>query len=117
MATTLKERSSTSIEEAGQAAARVVETLSGASAEAGERLTELAGGAGEAVLEAERTLRGSSDQTLTILGAFSVGLAAGTLVAGAHRLIVIASLLPALLIAVAVLDRRSRGARGGRRTT
>jgi hypothetical protein len=99
---------STAADDAVAGAGRIAETITEMSGEAGERLTVMAGSAGEAVREAERNLRQSSDQTLGIVGGVALGFAAGLLVSGAHRLLVIASLLPVVLVALAAMERFER---------
>jgi len=80
-----------------------------------ERLAEAAGtagevmrGAGEAVREADMTLRGSSDQVLGLLAALSVGLALGFVLSGASRLLIAASLVPAAMVAGVLAERMDR---------
>jgi ElaB/YqjD/DUF883 family membrane-anchored ribosome-binding protein len=87
---------------------RIAETISDVSAEAGERLTVMAGSASEAVRDADRSLRRSSDQTLGIVAGAALGFATGLLVSGAHRLLVILSLLPVLLVGLAAMERLDR---------
>lgn len=101
-------------QDAASNAERLVDTVTEASAQAGERLTEMAGSASEVVRDAERGLRRSSDQTLGIIGGMALGFAAGLFVSGAHRLLVIASLVPFALVAAAALERLDRGAGGSR---
>jgi hypothetical protein len=86
-------------------ARRLASTITDASTEAGERIAGLTESAGQAVRDADRVLRGSSDQTLTVVGALSVGLALGLLTGGTARLLVAAALLPAALAAGAALGR------------
>jgi hypothetical protein len=93
-------------------ASRVLDTISEVSSEAGERLNVVAGSAGEAIREADRSLRDSSDQTLGLVGGLSLGFAGGLLLSGANRVLVIASLLPALLVAMAAWERIERAGRG-----
>jgi hypothetical protein len=93
-------------------ASRIMDTIAGVSSDATERLTVVAESAGEAVREADRTLRDSSDQTLGLVGGLSVGFAAGLLFSGANRVLVIVSLLPALLVAMAAWERIERAGRG-----
>ena len=84
----------------------------------GERLVEVAGtagdvvrGAGEAVREADRTLRGSSDQVLGLVAALSVGMAIGFVASGASRLFVALSLIPAAMVAGVLAERMDRDSR------
>ena len=106
MATTTTRTTATEDVVAG--ANRIAETISDVSAEAGERLTVMAGSASEAVRDADRSLRQSSDQTLGIVAGAALGFASGLLVSGAHRLLVILSLLPVLLVGLAAMERLDR---------
>jgi hypothetical protein len=111
MATT--SRSSGDLVDEAQAR-RLLDAISDVSGEASVRLSAAAGSAGDAVREADRQLRDSSDQTLSVIGGLSVGFAGGLLVGGAPRLLVLMSLAPAMLVGMAALDRLDRGARGRR---
>jgi hypothetical protein len=95
-------------------ATRILDTISGVSSDASERLGVVAESAGEAVREADRTLRDSSDQTLGLLGGLSLGFAGGLLFSGANRVLIIVSLVPALLVAMAAWERIERSGRGRR---
>ena len=94
---------------------RVVETISSVSAEAGDRIADAAGGAEQVVRKADASLRKSSDQTLGMVGALSVGLAVGLLIGGSNRLLIAAALIPAALVAGVALERIDREARAPRR--
>jgi hypothetical protein len=94
-------------------AEHLVSTVAEVSTQAGERLTAVASSAGDVVKDAERGLRRSSDQTLGIVGGVSLGFASGLLVAGAHRLLVILSVLPLALVALAAMERIDRSFEGG----
>jgi hypothetical protein len=112
MATTQKAGARADVErqDEGQAS-RILDTIAGVSSDASERLNIVAGNAGEAVREADRTLRDSSDQTLGLLGGLSLGFAGGLLFSGANRVLVIAALLPAFLVAMAAWERIERSGR------
>ncbi len=90
------------------AARRMMDTIAEVSAGAGQRLADAAGGAGGMVGDADRILRGSSEQTLGVIGALSVGFAGGLLVSGSNRLLIGAALTPAVLVAAAAWDRLVR---------
>jgi hypothetical protein len=62
----------------------------------------------EAVGEADRLLRSRSDDSLVLGGMLAAGFTGGLLIGGAHRLLVIVSLLPAIAIAAVLADRRGR---------
>src|SRR6185295_9915657 len=114
MTTTRTRKQDTEHDGLGSGAERLADTVAEISAQTGERLTVMAGSAGEVVRGAERGLRGSSDQTLGIVGGMALGFASGLLVSGAHRLLVIASLVPVALVAAAAMERYDRvpGTRG-----
>ena len=72
---------------------------------AGSMAREAVDSATGAAREMDRTLRGESDQALSMLGALSVGMAIGMVVAGAPRLLVLGALAPAALVAAILLER------------
>jgi hypothetical protein len=110
MATTKERPAIDDVVAAGDdAGRRLVDTIAEVSTEAGDRLTAVASGAGEAIRDADRTLRGSSEQTLRIIGALSLGVTAGLSVGGANRLLIIVALLPAILVAMAAMERAEAG--------
>ncbi|CAN5602981.1 hypothetical protein BH20CHL7_BH20CHL7_10810 [soil metagenome] len=80
------------------------------------RIPDIAQGTREAIAEANRMVHHGSDPTLRLVGAATIGFAAGLLVGGANRLLVIASLIPAALIGTTMVERmdgrtRTSGAR------
>ena len=89
-------------------ARRALDTITSASAEAGDRLAEATAGAEQVVRQADASLRRSSDQTLGIVGAFSVGAAFGLLIGGSNRVFIALALIPAALVAGVVLERIDR---------
>ena len=109
MATTQQRKTATT-DEIVSGAGRIADTITEVSGEAGERLAVMAGNASDAVRDADRTLRQSSDQTLAIVGGVALGFATGLLVSGAHRLLVILSLMPVVLVALAAMERMDRAA-------
>ena len=114
MATTQQRKTSTT-DDVVAGAGRITDTITEVSAEAGERIAVMAGSASDVVRDADRTLRQSSDQTLGIVGGVALGFATGLLVSGAHRVLVIMSLLPLALVALAAMERLDRSGRGPRR--
>ena len=96
--------------------AEVVGTASEVVKGAGETASEVVRGASEVVREADRTLRGSSDQVLGLVAALSVGLAIGFIASGSSRLLVAASLVPAAMVAGVIVERMDRDARSLTRT-
>jgi hypothetical protein len=113
MATTQRKRDVN--DEVSAGADRFVDTIADLSSEAGDRLTVVADSAADVVREADRSLRQSSDQTLAIAGGMALGFSGGLLVSGAHRVLVIVSLVPVLLVALAAMERL--GATGRRSRT
>lgn len=61
----------------------------------------------DAATKVDRLMRSSSDETLRIVAAAAVGLAAGLMIAGANRLVIVVSLIPAAVIGLALSGRRS----------
>lgn len=86
-------------------ARQVVDDVAGAAGEVTARIPEVAQTTREAFTEANRMVHRGSDETLRLVGAASVGFAVGLLVGGAHRALVVASLVPAALIASTMVER------------
>ena len=80
-------------------------TVSDAASSAGPKITEAAGSTADAVREADRFIRSSSDQGLGMIGALSLGAAIGLLVGGANRFLVALSLVPAIMVAKTIVER------------
>ena len=83
-------------------------TVSDAAAGVAPKINEAVGTTAGAVREADRMIGTSSDQGLGMIGALSIGSAIGLLVGGANRFLVALSLVPALMVAKAVVDRMDR---------
>jgi len=105
----------TADEGTNDAATRLIDTIAEASAGAGQRLADAAGSAGDLVGDADRILRGSTDQTLGVIGALSLGFAGGLVVSGSNRLLIGIALTPVALVAAAAWDRLLRDTRPARR--
>jgi len=106
----------------GSTVADAAESIRTAATDAAERLPEVASATRSALVEVDRQVEAGSDELLTGVTALSFGMAAGLLVAGANRLLVLSAFVPAALLGLRLLDRtsRARGARGavsGSRTT
>jgi hypothetical protein len=86
-------------------ARHVADTVAGAAGEVTARLPEAASTTRDAFDEANRMVRSGSDQTLQVVGALSMGFAAGLLVGGANRVLVVAALAPAALIGATYIER------------
>jgi hypothetical protein len=80
-------------------------TVSEAASAAGPKISEAAGSTADAVREADRAIRSTSDQGLGMVGALSLGSAIGLLIGGANRFLVALSLVPAIMVAKAIVDR------------
>lgn len=93
----------------GQTARQVAEGVAAAAGDVTARIPEVAQTAKGAWQEADRMVHRGSDSTLQLVGAASVGFAVGLLVGGAHRLLVILSLIPAALIGATMVERMERG--------
>jgi hypothetical protein len=92
----------------GTTARNVAETAATTASDLAARVPEAAEAAREAVGEADRLLRSRSDDSLVLGGMLAAGFTGGLLIGGAHRLLVIVSLLPAIAIAAVLADRRGR---------
>jgi hypothetical protein len=91
-------------------------TVRSVASDAAARLPEVAATTRTAIEDANRQLRDGSDEMLTVGSALSFGLAGGLLLGGASRFIVAVALLPAAMMALAMLERSSRArVPGGRR--
>jgi hypothetical protein len=58
--------------------------------------------------ETTATLQTLPDQTLQLLAAASIGMAAGLYLAGAPRLVTFAAIAPALIVGLAIVTRPGR---------
>jgi hypothetical protein len=92
-------------------ARHVADTVANAASEASARLPEAASTTRHAFQEANRMVRSGSDETLKVVGALSLGFAAGLLIGGANRLLVIAALVPAALVGSEFVERMNTPAR------
>jgi hypothetical protein len=99
------ERLSTAAQQAGEAAQRAADTVAGVAGEVTARFPEAANSTKEAFQEANRMVRTGSDETLKVVGALSLGFAAGLLIGGANRLLVISAAAPAALVGSALIER------------
>ena len=95
-------------------ARQAADTVAGAAGEVAARFPEAATTTREALSEANRALqeanrmvRASEDETLKVVGAASLAFAVGLLFGGAHRLLVMAALLPAALVGAEFMQRQS----------
>ena len=85
---------------ARDAASNAATTVTSAAEEVKNRIPEAAS-------EVDRVVRSSSDDTLRLATVAVVGVAAGLLVGGANRVLVLAALAPAAFMAFVLSGRRS----------
>ncbi|MFP5342648.1 MAG: hypothetical protein ACLGIJ_06970 [Candidatus Limnocylindria bacterium] len=90
----------------------VADSVAGAAGDVTARLPEVAQTTRETFSEANRLVQRGSDDTLRLVGAAAVGFSVGLLVGGANRLLVIASMVPAAMIAATMVERSEGGAPG-----
>jgi hypothetical protein len=110
--TSTRSTSETDSEGIVQTARSMVDSVAGAAGEVSARLPEVAQTTRDALAETNRMVQQGSDETLKVLGAASIGMAAGLLVGGANRLLVVLSLLPAALIGATLVERGDGTVRG-----
>jgi hypothetical protein len=70
-----------------------------------DRVPVAAAAAKDLVVEADRQMRGGSDEVLATGATFSTGVALGLLVAGANRALVALAVVPAIAMALTLLER------------
>lgn len=88
--------------------AGAADVVAGAAGDVAARLPDAAATTRDTFVEANRLVQSSSDETLKVVGALSVGFAAGLLIGGAPRVLVVAALAPAGLIGATVLERMNQ---------
>jgi hypothetical protein len=76
--------------------------------ELGDRLPGVVGAVRIGAAEGARTVRGWPEPTQELVASFSLGLGIGLTLAGAPRLIVAATLLPAIAVAASTIGRDHR---------
>jgi hypothetical protein len=84
-------------------------TVRDVAADAAARLPDAAATARSAIEDANRQMRGGSDEMLTVGSALSFGLAAGLLIGGAPRLIVVGAFIPAVAMVLTMFNRANPG--------
>lgn len=106
------------LEDANQSVEGPLDTLAAKAADTIDGAVELAHGlpetvdraaatTGRALGEAQRTVQGGSDAALLAGASMAAGLAIGLLVGRTPRLVVAVALVPAAVLAMALVDRRS----------
>ncbi len=91
------------------AAHGVVDTARGAASDIVAQLPGAAAQTKAAVDEATRQMQSTSDVVLTLGSTFAFGVTLGLFLSGTNRLAVAVALVPAVAMAMTVVDRRSRG--------
>jgi len=81
-------------------------------ADVASRVPVVAATARSAVEQANRTIQASPDDMLTVGTAVSFGFAAGLLLGGAPRPLVVAAMVPVAMMGFTLFDRSSAGRRG-----
>jgi hypothetical protein len=72
-----------------------------------DRVPDAAATARDLLVEADRQIRGGSDEMLAAGATLSTGIAVGLLVGGAHRVLVALAMVPAVAMAMTLLERSS----------
>ena len=93
----------------GGAVSDAAVTVRDVAAEAAARLPDAAATARSAIEDANRQMRGGSDEMLTVGSALSFGLAAGLLIGGAPRVIVVGAFIPAVAMVLTMFNRANPG--------
>ena len=101
-----------SVEDVATTAKGIASDVADRAVAAAQRLPEAATATGAQLERANRIIRGESDEMLIVGTSLSLGLAAGLLLGGANRLLVIAAVVPATAMAMTLVDRH--GATRGR---
>jgi len=96
----------------GNTVADAAGTIRSAASEAADRIPEVASATRSALVEVDRQVEAGSDEMLTVGTALSFGLAAGLLLAGANRIMVLSAFIPAAVLGLRLLDRTSRSRTG-----
>jgi hypothetical protein len=104
-----------SVETLADRVAEATDAAAGVAKEATEAATgvarEAVDSATDVVREADRTLRGSPDEALGMVGALCVGIAIGMVATNAPRIMIAAALVPAAFVAWVYLQRTDIGTR------
>jgi len=89
--------------DAGDRMADAVGTVRSTVEDVGSRMPEVIDTVRDSALEGARTIQAMPDPTQRLLAAFSLGLGLGLSIAGAPRLLVVATLAPAMVVAATVI--------------
>ncbi len=93
----------------GGAVSDAAVTVRDVAAETAARLPDAAATARSAIEDANRQMRSGSDEMLTVGSALSFGLAAGLLIGGAPRVIVVGAFIPAVAMVLTMFNRANPG--------
>ena len=96
---------------AGDRAAEVADVVRATADRAGEQIPPIVEGVRDGALEGARTIQALPDPSQRLLAAFSLGLGVGLSIAGAPRLVVAATLAPAIFVAATVVAREGAAER------
>ena len=105
----VKETGRSIADEAGARVADVAGAVRTTVNEASDRLPDAIDTVRTGAMDGARTIQEMPDPTQRLLAAFSLGLGLGLSVAGAPRLVVVATLAPALLVAATILNSGESG--------
>ena len=89
--------------DAGDRMADAVGTVRSTVGDVGSRMPEVIDTVRDGAIEGARTLQSMPDPTQRLVAAFSLGLGVGLSIAGAPRLLVVATLAPAMIVAATVI--------------
>jgi len=89
--------------DAGDRMADAVGTVRSTVEVVGSRMPEVIDTVRDGAIEGARTIQSMPDPTQRLLAAFSLGLGVGLSIAGAPRLLVVATLAPAMIVAATVI--------------
>ena len=95
----------TSAEDLATTAKGIASDVADRAVAAAQRLPEAASATGAQIERANQAIQGESDEMLMVGTSLSLGLAAGLLLGGANRLLVIAAIVPATAMALTLVDR------------
>lgn len=107
----VKESSRSIAAEAGARVADVAGAVRTTVDEASDRLPEAIDTVRMGAIDGARTIQAMPDPTQRLVAAFSLGLGLGLSIAGAPRLVVAATLAPAMVVAATILGTGQTGAR------
>ena len=99
------------VADAGERVSGAIDVVRSTADQVGDRLPDVIDTVRGGAVEGTRTIQAMPDATQRLLAAFSLGLGVGLSVAGAPRLVVLATLAPAMVVAGTMLAREPKGKR------